>query len=182
MQKSFFFLVLSAVILFGACEKEGNNLLQLDGENATGPLLSAGPHETAVRFSTEQTRKFDGKSLSSVLWYTGPRAASTEVRVYGPGNGNAPGALLYSRDVSSSVRPFSWNEHTLATPISIKGNEELWIGIAFVHAEQGQTIGCDSGPNRSGGDWLFSNDNQWSTYLTRTGESINWNIRGKISD
>ncbi len=181
MKTSFLILILGAVILFGACDKEGNNLLQLDGENATGPLLSAGPHETAVRFSPDLTGKFEGKTLSSVLWYTGPRAASTEVRIYGPGIGNQPGTLLYSKDVSSSVRPFSWNEHTLTTPIPING-EELWIGIAFVHAEEGQTIGCDAGPNRSGGDWLFSTDNEWRTYLTRTGESINWNIRGKISD
>jgi hypothetical protein len=182
MQKSFFLFLLGLAILSGACNKEGNNLLQLDGENATGPLLSAGPHETAVRFSPEQTRKFNGKNLSAVLWYTGPRAGSTEVRVYGPGTGNTPGTLLYTKDVSSSVRPFSWNEHTLSAPIPIKGDEEIWIGIAFVLASEGLTIGCDDGPNRSGGDWLFSNDNQWRTYLARTGESINWNIRGKISD
>ncbi len=176
------FLVLAAVLMALACRKDStDNILQLDGENFTGPLLEAGFHETAVRFSPDLTGQFTGKELGAVLWYTGPRASTTEIRVYGPGSGNAPGPLLYSKDVSSFVRPFSWNEYELDAPVAITG-EELWIGIAFVHAQQGQTIGCDAGPNRSGGDWLFSTDSQWRTYTERTGESINWNIRGKVRD
>jgi hypothetical protein len=182
MKTTYLLLMLSAIVLFGACKKDtDNNLLQLDGENFTGPQLEAGPHETAVRFSSELTRPFTGKNLSAIVWYTGPRAASTTVKVYGPGNGNAPGPLLFSKDISSLVRPFSWNEYTLDTPIPISG-EELWLSVAFVHAEAGQTIGCDAGPNRSGGDWLYSTDGQWRTYTQRTGESVNWNIRGKVSE
>ncbi len=181
MKRYYFFALLSATMLFGACQKDNDNLLQLDGENATGPLLDAGFHETAVRFTPDLTWRFSGKRLTSVLWYTGPRAVNTEVRIYGPGTGAGPGSLIFSEDVSSSVRPFSWNEYTLDTPVNITG-EELWIAIAFVHADRGQTIGCDAGPNRSGGDWLFSTDNQWRTYIQRTGESVNWNIRGKVSD
>lgn len=181
MKTRYFIAILSAALLWGACNKDNDSFLQLDGDNATGPLLDAGQHETAVRFTADRTRQFNGRQLTEVHWYTGPRPAATQVKVYGPGPGNAPGSLLYSKDVSSSVRPFNWNVHRLDTPIEITG-QELWIAIAFTHAERGQTIGCDAGPNRIGGDWLFTLDNQWRTYIQRTGESINWNIRGKVSN
>jgi len=175
-------LIAAAILMAFACRKDTvNDLLQLDGENFTGPLLGAGFHETAVRFSPDITRPFTGKQLGAVLWYTGPRAANTEIRIYGPGAGSGPGALLYSKDVTSLARPFAWNEVELDAPVAITG-EELWIGIAFVHIESGQTIGCDAGPNRPGGDWLFSTDAQWRTYTDRTGESVNWNIRGRAID
>lgn len=181
MKKYHILALLSAVLLFGACEKDKESFLQLDGENSTGPLLEVGQHETAVRFSSSLTGRYNGKKLTAVRWYTGPRAVSTTVKVYGPGSNNGPGTVLYTKDVSSSVRPFSWNEHVLDTPVSITG-EELWLGIAFTHGETGQTIGCDAGPNKSGGDWLFTADGQWRTYIQRIGESVNWNIRGRVED
>ncbi|NBC09496.1 MAG: hypothetical protein GVY26_20080, partial [Bacteroidetes bacterium] len=48
---------------------------------------------------------------------------------------------------------------------------------------QQQSIGCDAGPNQSNGDWLYdSNDSQWLPYTDRTPESINWNIRGELTE
>lgn len=181
MKTTYFLALLSAVILFGACKKDSENFLQLDGDNFSGPLLEAGAHEMAVRFTSDATSRFQGKQLTAVRWFTGPRPATTEVRVYGPGSGNTPGALLFSKNVSSSVRPQSWNEYELDTPVDITG-EELWISIAFTQTESGQSIGCDSGPNKPGGDWLFSIDSEWRTYIQRTGESVNWNIRGRVSE
>jgi len=47
-----------------------------------------------------------------------------------------------------------------------------------------QTIGCDAGPNSTGGDWLYQeSDGRWLTFQQRTTtESINWNIRGFVSE
>ena len=45
-------------------------------------------------------------------------------------------------------------------------------------------MGCDAGENYTGeGDWLFQDaDFQWLTFANRTGDRINWNIRGKVSE
>ncbi len=49
------------------------------------------------------------------------------------------------------------------------------------HAQQQQSIGCDAGPRKTNGDWLFSGaDLSWLTYQERTGEGVNWNIRGRV--
>jgi hypothetical protein len=51
------------------------------------------------------------------------------------------------------------------------------------HNDVLQSIGCDAGPAAPDGDWLYQDsDQEWQTFRQRTGESINWNIRGKVTD
>lgn len=183
--KRIYVLGLLAFLFFSACRNDdespvpsGENVLNYDGPNATGPLLVAGDYEAAARFPASETTPLQGKNLTEVTWFMGIRPSSCKVRIYGPGTGDEPGALLYSADVSDRVQAPAWNTHELRDPLPVDG-QELWISIAFTHPVRQQSIGCDAGPNVPGGDWLFSsNDGQWSTYVQRTGESINWNIRG----
>lgn len=187
MKQMFFLLALGVVLALAGCGKDNNdpaddNLLRYDGENSTGPQLDAGFYETAARFPSDQTSRFAGRRLSGVRWFTGPLPVTCEVRIYGPGQNNQPGALLYSANVINQVRAFGWTEHTLSAPLTLSA-EELWISIAFTHDQTTQSIGCDAGPNRPNGDWIFdSNNNIWETYRQRTGESINWNIRGVVAE
>ena len=182
-------LGLFALLAFSACQKNdeppvpsGENVLNYDGPNATGPLLAAGEYEAAARFPAVETSPYEGKPLTEVTWFMGILPSSCKVRIYGPGSGDEPGQLLYSADVTDRVQVPAWNTHELRDPILIEG-QELWISIAFTHPAQQQSIGCDSGPNVAGGDWLFSsNDNRWRTYVQRTGESVNWNIRGIVGE
>ena len=112
----------------------------------------------------------------------GAKPQSAEIRIYGEGSPSFPGTLLYAAVVTDQIRTLQWNEHTLSTPVDMTG-DDLWISVALTHASEQQSIGCDSGPNVANGDWLFqSADGQWDTYRNRTGESVNWNIRGKISE
>lgn len=187
MSRIFFLLLLGATLSFLGCGKDDNNpadanLLRYDGDNATGPLLNAGEYETAARFTTVQTTPFSGRNLIGVRWYTGPKPVTCEVRIYGEGITNNPGSLLYSANVINQVRDFGWTEHTLPSPITLDGSE-LWISIAFTHDSRTQSIGCDAGPNRANGDWIFdASVNEWQTYRSRTGESVNWNIRGVVAE
>jgi len=186
--KRIYILGLASLLAFSACRDDdqpipsGENVLNLDGPNATGPLLAAGDFEAAARFPASVTSPFQGKELKEATWFMGIRPSSCKVRIYGPGNGEKPGQLLYSADVTDLVQAPGWNTHELRNPVLIDG-QELWISIAFTHPVQQQSIGCDAGPNVPGGDWLFSsNDNQWATYVQRTGESVNWNIRGVVGE
>ena len=187
--KGMYMLSLLAILAVSACQQadespgpSGQNVLNYDGPNATGPLLLAGEFEAAARFPATETAVFQGRSLKEVTWFMGVLPTSCKVRVYGPGNGNEPGSLLYSADVTDRLQAPDWNTHELRDPIPIDG-QELWISIAFTHPATQQSIGCDAGPNVPDGDWLFSsNDNQWRTYVQRTGESVNWNIRGVVGE
>jgi hypothetical protein len=81
------------------------------------------------------------------------------------------------------MRTLRWSEHTLDTPVDVSG-EDLWISVGVTHAAFQQSLGCDAGNSYTGeGDWLFkSTDGQWQTFANRTGDRVNWNIRGKISE
>ncbi len=187
MNRLFLLLALSAALFITACGDDNvnpadENLLRYDGENATGPLLDAGEYETAARFTPAQTANFAGRNLIGVRWFTGPLPATCEVRIYDQGASNEPGALLYSANVINQVNDFGWTEHTLSTPIPIEA-EDLWISIAFTHTQRAQSIGCDAGPSRANGDWIFDAAlGEWQTYRARTNESVNWNIRGVVAE
>ena len=184
--KKLWILVFVPLLAISACKKddEPDNLLNYDGPNFTGPILAAGDYEAAARFTPAQTGRFEGRRLEEVTWFMGVRPASCKVHIYGPGSANSPGALLYSAEIQvDNIQVPAWNTHRLSPTLPIDG-EDLWISIAFTHTQEQQSIGCDAGPNRPNGDWLFdSNDGQWETFLQRTTtENINWNIRGVVGD
>ena len=185
MKRPFYLLLALGLVLSGtACKKDAvvENILNYDGENATGPLLAAGYHEAAARFTSDRTAAFAGKQLIAVQYFMGAKPQKAEIRIYGEGIPTFPGTLLYVADITDEIRTLRWSEHILDTPVDITG-EDLWISIALTHAAQQQSIGCDAGPNRANGDWLYqSTDGLWESYRNRTGEGINWNIRGKVSE
>ena len=182
-------LLLFAVLLLmglSSCQKDepidDPNLLHYDGENATGPLLQAGIHELAVRFTPFETEKFKGRNLEKVRFFMGQKPDKVELIIYGPGSSTKPGAELYAVDMTNSIQTPAWNEHTLSQVIPITG-EDLWISILVSHAVTQQSLGCDAGPNIQNGDWLYQAvDQQWRSYRQRTNESVNWNIRGVVAE
>ncbi len=176
--------LLFAVLLF-ACEDEPLQLpdtLHHDGENLTAPLLPAGGHQAAARFTPNDQQPYAGRQLTAVSYFLAGVPADCWVIVQGPGTTSSPGDTLYVARVTPEAKTAAWNEHTLPQPIPITGTEDLWISIGLRHTQSMQSIGCDAGPADPNGDWLFSDsDNQWLTFRQRTGsESINWNIRGKV--
>ncbi len=184
MKKLTFLLAIGMILSIG-CKKdnEENFAFSYDGPNLTGPILEVGYHEAAARFTSNETNAYSGKQLTSVSFFMGVVPQKVEVIIYAEGNDDAPGAELYRANVTTGIQVPEWNEHTLSTPIDIDGND-LWISIGLTHDQQSQSIGCDAGPNVANGDWLFkASDNLWSPFGVRIpGESVNWNIRGKVSE
>ena len=159
-----------------------DNLLFLDGENDTAPILPGGEsYETAVFFPESTTDQVIARQLLAVDFVVYTPFAGT-VYIY-EGGTSSPGSIVAEQSFTAGdITGNSWNRIEFDNPASINGLN-LWIGIRFTAAGNNQLVGCDAGPNRSGGDWLFeSTDNQWQTYRQRSGESINWNIRGVLSE
>ena len=184
MKISHLFFILG-IALFTACKDDdgtdpGSNVLSYDNGNVSGPLLDAGEHELAVRFPASLLSEHVGKKLTEVQVFVGNLPQTCLIKIYGEGSANTPGPKLYEGNVTNALTTLEWNNFQIAPGIEITG-EVLWIGVYVEHAQQQQSIGCDSGPRQNDGDWLFSgSDLSWKTYLERTNEAVNWNIRGVV--
>lgn len=178
------FLAVS-LTLIGCQEDEiidRENLLSYDGPNNTAPLLPIGEYEAAARFTSAELAQYVGQKLVEVSFFIGDLPRDCVVKIYDQGTPTTPGTLLYQASVSNSLNPRSWNNHEVRRPIDITG-KDLWIAVNVYHNDVLQSIGCDAGPAIPDGDWLYEDsDQQWQTFQQRTGESINWNIRGRVAD
>ena len=177
------FLLMAAII---GCADDDDSfdpyVLQHDGENATSPALPVGDYEAGAHFTLTDVDRHQDKVLVAVDYNVYNRPARAEIRISESVGPSVPGNIIFSRDVTNDLIPFSWNRIELGAPLEI--NNGLWLTLYFENeVDNGQIIGCDAGPGRVNGDWLFdSYDGQWLSYLARTGESINWNIRGVLED
>lgn len=186
------FLVLSSLIGFffflAACEKneEEPDIIEADlhhdSVNLTAPFLDPSIYEAAARFSASETSPFVGKNLVEISFFIQNLPDACEVRVYGMGTDNTPGELLYTQDVSGSIRPNRFNRHFLNPPLPIP-QEDIWLSIRFSDTERNNIIGCDAGPAQGDGDWIYDDAFEvWLSFREYTNQeaSINWNIRGHV--
>ena len=185
MKITHLFLLLG-LLAFTACKKDDNNnpagatTLKYDNGNVSGPLLAAGEHELAVRFPASMMADYVGKKLTEVQVFVGNVPQACIIKVYKQGDVYSPGQQVYQSNVLSSITPLKFNNFKVTPAIEITG-EDLWLSVYVEHATQQQSIGCDSGPRNTNADWLFSGSDQaWKTYQERTGEGVNWNIRGVV--
>jgi hypothetical protein len=176
------FVVFSLV----ACEKEESpsNVLQYDGNNVTAPILGPGIHEFAVRFTRKELEPYIGRKLAEVSFFAGNNPDGLDLLIYGAGTDKTPGAQLYRARLNNINNP-QWYEHKIAQGVDITG-EDLWISIRVTHVQTQQSVGCDAGPSKEGGDWIKHFDERdWLTFRNYTStasqrENINWNIRGIV--
>ncbi len=184
--KKISFILFGLVILFSACKKDDrsvNAALRLDGDNETAPTLPVDTYEAAARFSESVVSPFIGQNLTEVSYYMVSTPQQTTLRIYSGGTEAEPGQIVYEESLTGTITTNSFNSHVLSEPLPITG-EPLWISIRIRQNRTLQTIGCDAGPNSPGGDWLYQeSDGRWLTFGQRTStESINWNIRGFVSE
>ena len=178
--------ILLGFVLFAACKDDdnanpsGTTTLKYDNDNVSGPLLAAGEHELAVRFPASTMAEHVGKKLTEIQVFVGNLPLACTIKVYKQGDVYSPGSQVYQSNVLSTITTGQWNKFKVTPAIDITG-EDLWLGVYIEHATQQQSIGCDSGPRQTNADWLFSGSDQaWKTYEERTGEGVNWNIRGVV--
>ena len=184
MKKLLFFLSLSLLII--SCQKDDDDVVTLrhdSGLNAA-PFLLAGEYILASRYTANDLSSYQSRKLDGVQFYLQNTPNQCEVRVYSGSNGDEPGSLVYSENVTVDMTANSWNEHLLSTPVDITG-DDLWIAVWIRLNAEEATVGCDVGPAVTNGDWISSDtDNLWTTYrdFTSPQVSINWNIRGIVSE
>ena len=158
------------------------NELRYDGENFTSPFIDAGNHEAAARFRSAETGPFIGKQLTAVEVFLYDIPASIFLNIYTSGSAAGPDIPLIREEITSGVRANALNRITLNPPLDI--TPELWLSVSWSQNSNQQVIGCDQGPANPNGDWIFvsTNQNGWTSLRETNGESVNWNIRGIVSD
>ena len=183
-------LFLSLLLITFSCNSDDDDSpLTIDGDEfgydgppSTSPFLPGGTaYEAAAYFPAGVLNNESARGLKDVNFFMQDIPATCWVKIYGPGTSTSPGDLLFEEDVSDRILAPAWNRFRLPEPLDVTSND-FWIAIEFFIDSQNpqQSIGCDAGPNKEGGDWTFFNsDGQWQTFRQRAnGESINWNIRG----
>lgn len=155
-----------------------DGIINYDGVNFSSPTFSTGQNEVAITFGASALSTEVGKTLSEVQFYMYALPESAKVIIYKGSTGNMPGTSVYSQEVASSLSADQWNTHILTENITID-DQDLWISIQFDHTATAQLIGCDEGPQIGNGAMILGvSDNSWSTFPS----SINWNIRGKLTN
>ncbi len=186
---TYLFLIFTLfVTACGSDDEQINQLtsadLQYDDDNFSAPILPSGTHIAAARFTPTQLGQYVGQNLTEVLFYLQEVPASCILTIREEGTDSSPGTTLYTADISSSVGPNGWNQHTITLPIPIS-ESDLWICIEVVHQGDTRSVGCDPGPAQANGDWLLSDTslNDWETLRNYTDQevNINWNIRGRVN-
>ncbi len=180
-------LLLIVALFISACNKDDDprlnaDTLHYDGDNAAAPQLPFGEYEASAKFTFSKLERFLGKELYEVNFFTQAVPFNMELIIYGQGDENTPGTVLYNQDLNG-INENSWNDITLNNPIQITG-EDLWISLKFSHPEDMRSIGCDPGPAENNGDRMRDySSGDWTNLRDFTsGEvDINWNIRGQVS-
>ena len=176
-----------SLFTFAACEDDDDlddfnppaaNELRHDGPNDRGPRLPAGLHRFGVRFSESELADYAGRNLTGIRVFIGQAPESLEFIVY-QGGDEAPGFDVDIIRAGSPVPSGGFFDYEFVQPLPIDADQPLWIVAEVMLPEDQQSIGCDAGPAEFGGDWLWSEDG-WETFRSRTGESVNWNLRGIV--
>jgi len=182
MKHILYSLIFVGLIACGKDDESTVNELRYDGENFTSPFIDAGDHEAAVRFRSVETSSFIGKQLTAIDVFLYDVPTSIYLNIYTSGSAAGPGIPVIHEEITLGVRPNSLNRITLNPPVDI--SNEMWLSVNWSQSSNQQVIGCDEGPANPNGDWIFvsTNTNGWTSLRETNGESVNWNIRGIVSE
>ena len=188
MKRIFLFSVVITALSLAACKDDPPSynwdpqLMHVDGVNANAPFIPPGTVELAAQFGKDAMDFYAGKKIDAVQVFIFEVPTICDLVFYGKGDGNTPGAQIYSQTIDDALDADSWNIIELDQPLSFP-TDELWISVRLEDAAGMQVVGCDSGPAIDGGDWMYqSSDNDWLTFRERSTDNINWNIRASVID
>jgi len=181
------FLFVFSIAGFVACEEDdvplepGRAILQLDGDNASGPLRDGGTHRFAVRFDENRLTNFDGRNLTGIRIFIGQAPQSMELSAHVGGTTSPAGVGERRLGLTGTIQSGGFFDYTFVDPLEIDASQTLWLVAEVELQGRQQSIGCDAnGRGVDGGDFLFSPATGWGTFSEETGENVNWNIRGLV--
>jgi len=192
--KSLSFLLLFFIVINFGCKEneqvepviieavEPTYSISYDGDNFAAPLFSEGTYEVGVKLTKWMMKPHTDEVIKNVNFYLTGTPLSCQVKIYEEGTDSLPGELIYNAKIVEPMEAFAWHKHQLEESLLVSG-EEIWVAVEVTVSGEYPTIGCDIGPRKTHGDWVFNNETgTWDTFQDLTqGASINWNIRTEIT-
>ncbi|GAG80984.1 unnamed protein product, partial [marine sediment metagenome] len=103
---------------------------------------------------------------------------SGTIKIYEEGTSTQPGGLITSEPFE--VYDNDWFDVTLSEPVSITGDQDIWVSVEATHNQGEYPAGCDGGPMVNGkGGWACLGG-VWSEIKSQ-GFDVNWNIWAGIA-
>jgi len=178
---SLLFKFLFLLIFVHACSDDnlpaGLIELRYDAANFTAPSLPQGLYESAVMFPENFTGNDSGNKLAAVEYFIDETPETAALNIY-IGGELEPDSLIYTSGILSEINAGQFNTHDLNSTIELSGSDNIWVTIQYNQGNFKRTIGCDEGPAKTNGDWLFdAADGIFLPLSERSSTDINWNIR-----
>ena len=134
---------------------------------------------SAVRFTTEDLRNFQGSKLTKVRFslYNTQCTYTIQVWLKDPGLDTSPGNPIINQVVNNPRTANDNFEVILNSPVTLAANKELWIGIKYELNPLTYVAGIDYGPIVQDRNFVFL-DNRW--YSVSEDDNFNWLISGYL--
>jgi len=152
-----------------------------DGTNYDGiGMGGGGTWEGAIRMTPGELRFYPNWKIVVVKWYHfvlpgGSTIHSGNIKIYSQGEPNLPGSLLTTEPYT--VTSEGWCEIPLSNPVTISGDEDIWVSNEITHMGGEYPLGVDAGPAiATKGDWIYSASSGWKE-MRIMGLNYNWNIQ-----
>lgn len=152
-----------------------------DGINHDGiGMGGGGTWEGAIRMTPGELRYYENWKIVVVKWYHfvlpgGNTNNSGNIKIYSQGEPNLPGSLLTSEPYTVTKK--GWCEIPLSNPVTISGQEDVWVSNEITHMGGEYPLGVDAGPAIvTKGDWIYSASQGWLE-MRIMGMNYNWNMQ-----
>jgi len=156
-------IALVLIFTFNFCDDEtpadGFIELRYDANNFLAPILPANTYESAVMFPSNFSGNDEGNKIVSIDYYIEAKPTTAFLKIYIAGN-LQPDSLIYDENIINQISEKSFNTHTLTTPITLSGDDNIWIGIEYTQSNFIGVVGCDQGPAKTNGDWLYDSEDE----------------------
>jgi len=142
-----------------------------------------GTWEGAIRMTPGELKDYEGWKLVVVKWYHYVVEGTSEthsgnIKIYECGDLTEPGDLITSEPYT--VTGEGWFEILLSNPVTIAGDEDVWVSVEVTHGGGENPLGVDVGPSvPTKGDWIYGPGTGWIE-MRIMGLDYNWNIHALI--
>ena len=142
-----------------------------------------GTWEGAIRMTPGELNDYEDWKLVVVKWYHHVVEGTSEthsgnIKIYEYGDLTEPGDLITSEPYT--VTGEGWFEIPLSNPVTIAGDEDVWVSVEVTHAGGEHPLGVDVGPAvPTKGDWIYGPSTGWIE-MRIMGLDYNWNIHALI--
>lgn len=189
MKSALLHIYLVTALLFSACSKEDEPVtptvdpqdfsaatsVGYDGTQANSPsTIPIGKYIFAVKLTPEVLSTQANKKMVGIRFFKAGNITDVVVRLHQATESSTPGDVIHEQTFISDSK--GWFNIRLTKTIALP-TSGVWVSVEFNKPGANDlTIGCDDGPAKAHGEYIFFQGN-WTKYSAIRAASVNWNIK-----